>query len=306
MSETAVTRCGTVALVGRPNAGKSTLLNRLLAEKVAIVSDKPQTTRHRMIGILTRPQGQILFLDTPGIHRPLHRLNRQMMHHAEEALRDADVICLLHDAASRFGSGDAQLVERLRGLSVPRLAVLNKVDRVHKPALLPLIARFAESELFDEVVPVSALTGEGCDTLEGLLWPRLPEGEPIYGPEWITLHSQRFLVCERIREQLLAQVRDELPYTTAVVLERWQEEGPASEPVEIHAAILVERPGQRKIVVGQGGSRIKAIGMAARREIGELLERRVRLFLHVRVEEGWREDERLLADLDRDVLGTEP
>ncbi len=299
------TRYGTVALVGRPNAGKSTLLNRLLAEKVAIVSDKPQTTRHRMIGILTRPQGQIVFLDTPGIHRPLHRLNRQMMLHAEEALHDADVICVLHDASSRFGSGDAQLLDRVRALRIPRLAVLNKIDRVHKPALLPLIARFAESDCFDEVVPLSALTGEGCDTLESLLWQRLPPGAPLYGPEWITLHSQRFLAAERIREQLLTQVRDELPYTTAVALEHWQDDGEPPAPVEIHASILVERPGQRKIVVGQAGTRIKAIGTAARQELTDLLDRPVRLFLFVRVEEGWREDERLLADLDRDVLSTE-
>lgn len=295
---------GTVALVGRPNAGKSTLLNRLLAEKVAIVSDKPQTTRHRMIGILTRPQGQIVFLDTPGIHRPLHRLNRQMMHYAEEALRDADVICVLHDASSRFGSGDAQLLDRMRRLSTPRLAVLNKIDSVRKPSLLPLIARFAEADCFDEVVPVSALTGEGCDTLEALLWQRLPAGDPLYGPEWITVHSLRFLAAERIREQLLTQVRDELPYTTAVLLERWQEEGPAPSPVEIHASILVERPGQRKIVVGQGGSRIQSIGTAARQELTDLLDRPVHLFLFVRVEEGWREDERLLADLDRDILSS--
>lgn len=305
MSSVSPSRFGIVAFVGRPNSGKSTLLNRLLAEKIAIVSDKPQTTRQRILGILTSEKGQILFLDTPGTHRPLHRLNRRMMQHVTEALRDADVVCLLHDATTRFGGGDAYLLELLRSMSVPRLALLNKIDRVAKPELLPQMARFGEAGYFDEILPISALTGEGCAALEAALWSRLPEGEPRYERDWITLHSQRFLVLERIREQVLAHTRDELPYTTAVVLESWQEAAEPGGPLEIHAAVLVERASQRKILVGRGGQQIKSIGIAARESVRALLDRPVRLFLFVRVEADWRDNQRLLSEIDREFLSTE-
>lgn len=294
-------RFGVVALVGRPNAGKSTLMNRLLAEKVAIVSDKPQTTRQRMVGILTESRGQIVFYDTPGIHKPLHRLNRRMMQAASEALRDSDLVCLLHDASSQFGRGDEYLLDLLSRVDAPKLAVLNKIDRIKKSNLLPQMARLGDTGMFSEIVPISALSGEGCDELKELLWAHLPEGERRFGEDWITTHSQRFLASERIREKVLEQTRDELPYTTAVVLDAWQEEGPPPAPVEIHASVLVERASQRGILVGAGGGRIKAIGTAARKEIQDLLQRPVRLFLVVRVEEGWREDRQLLADLERDV-----
>lgn len=295
-------RFGVVALVGRPNAGKSTLMNRLLAQKVAIVSDKPQTTRQRMVGILTRPRGQIVFYDTPGTHKPLHRLNRQMMQAVEDALREADLVCLLHDASSAFGQGDRYLLELVGRLDVPRIAVLNKIDRIRKSALLPLMQKYGETGMFDDIVPISALTGDGCDDLEQVLWSHLPVGQPRFGEDWITIHSQRFLVAERIREKVLEQTRDELPYTTAVVLEQWSEEGPPPAPLEIHASVLVERPSQRRILIGAGGQRIKAIGMAARHELKELLERPVRLFLVVRVESGWRENRRLLEELQRDAV----
>lgn len=295
-------RFGVVALVGRPNAGKSTLMNRLLAEKVAIVSDKPQTTRQRMVGILTRPKGQIVFYDTPGTHKPLHRLNRKMMQAVEDAMRDADLVCMLHDASSRMGRGDEYLLDMVQGLTAPRIAVLNKIDRIQKSALLPLMQRLGETGAFEEIVPVSALTGMGCDVLETVLWNHLPPGEPRFGEEWITIHSQRFLASERIREKVLEQTREEIPYTTAVVLEHWNEKGPAPAPVEIHASVLVERNSQQGILIGAGGRRIKAIGSAAREELRELLQRPVRLFLVVRVESGWREDRRLLSELERDVV----
>jgi len=293
---------GVVALVGRPNSGKSTLMNRLLAEKVAIVSDKPQTTRQRMVGILTRPQGQIVFYDTPGMHKPLHRLNRKMMQAVEEAMRDADLVCMLHDASSRMGHGDEYLLELVQRSKVPRIAILNKIDRIQKSALLPLMQRLGETGAFEEIVPISALSGEGCEALEAVLWEHLPPGEPRFGEEWVTVHSQRFLASERIREKVLEQTRDELPYTTAVVLEDWKEEAPAPAPVEIHASILVERSSQRGILIGAGGRRIKAIGSAARKELRGLLDRPVRLFLVVRVESNWREDRGLLSELERDVV----
>jgi GTP-binding protein Era len=295
-----VSRAGTVALVGRPNAGKSTLMNLLLAEKVAIVSDKPQTTRHRLVGILSGERGQMVFHDTPGIHRPLHRLNRQMVRHALDALNDADVVCLLVDAAEPFGAGDAymlDLVEKARG---PRILALNKIDRVKKPALLPLIARYAKGGSFAEIVPVSALTGDGRDRLLEVLWNALPEGAPIYDPELLTIHPERFLVAERIREKVLEQTSEEVPFATAVVVERWEEEAPAGL-VRIYASILVERSGQKKILVGREGRMIRSIGTAARLDLEQYLGRRVFLDLLVRVETDWREDRAILSQLDREV-----
>ena len=295
-----MSRAGTVALVGRPNAGKSTLMNLLLAEKVAIVSDKPQTTRHRLVGILSGERGQMVFHDTPGIHRPLHRMNRQMVRHALDALNDADVVCLLVDAAEPFGAGDAymlDLVEKARG---PRILALNKIDRVKKPALLPLIARYAGGGSFAEIVPVSALTGDGRDRLLEVLWSALPEGAPIYDPELLTIHPERFLVAERIREKVLDQTSEEVPFATAVVVERWEEEAPEGL-VRIYASILVERPGQKKIMVGREGRMIRSIGTAARLDLEQYLGRRVFLDLLVRVETDWREDRAILSQLDREV-----
>jgi GTPase len=294
-------KAGTVALVGRPNAGKSTLMNRLLAEKVAIVSDKPQTTRHRLVGILTEPRGQMVFYDTPGIHKPLHRLNRQMLRHAMAALNDADVVCLLVDASERFGAGDAYMLELVEKVERPKVLALNKIDRVRKPDLLPLLGRYGESGLFTELVPISALTGDGCDRLLDVLWGLLPEGAPLYDPELLTIHPERFLAAERIREKVLERTRDELPFATAVQIDRWEEEEGKPGLVKIFASILVDRPGQKKILVGKAGSAIKDIGTAARLDLEEFLEKRVYLDLHVRLEPGWREDRGVLAALDRDV-----
>jgi GTP-binding protein Era len=293
-------RAGTVALVGRPNAGKSTLMNRLLGEKVAIVSDKPQTTRHRLVGILSGERGQMVFHDTPGVHRPLHRLNRQMVRHALDALNDADVRCLLVDVAEPFGAGDQYMLDLLAKAEGARFLVLNKIDRVKKADLLPRMERYGKTGLFREIVPVSAQSGDGCDLLLDLLWQALPEGPPLYDPELLTIHPERFLVAERIREKVLGATREELPFATAVVLERWEEEE-GSDLVKIYAAILVDRPGQKKILVGHQGQQIKAIGTAARLDLEEFLGKRIYLDLQVRLEPGWREDRGVLATLDRDV-----
>jgi GTP-binding protein Era len=298
-------KSGTIAFVGRPNAGKSTLMNRLLEEKVAIVSDKPQTTRHRMVGILSTERGQMVFYDTPGIHRPLHRLNRQMIRHAMDALQDADVVCLLVDAKEKFGKGDAYMLD-LVGKSAQkdgsqRVLILNKIDGIgDKSKLLPRIDQYAKSGLFADIVPVSALTGDGCDRLLDVLWDKLPEGPPLFDPELLTIHPERFLVAERIREKVLELTSDELPFSTAVVLDRWEEDEEKGL-TRIFASILVDRPGQKKIVVGRQGQMIKAVGTAARLDLEQFLERRVYLDLHVRVEPDWREDKALLATLDRDV-----
>jgi GTP-binding protein Era len=293
-------KSGTVALVGRPNAGKSTLLNRLLGEKVAIVSDKPQTTRHRIVGILSNEQGQMVFYDTPGIHKPLHRLNRQMVRYAVDAIQDADVVCLLVDVSQKFGAGDAYMLDLVAKAESPKVLLLNKVDRVKKPELLPVIQRYAANNLFQEIVPISAAKGDNCDRLLEVLWNLLPEGAPMFDPELLTIHPERFLVAERIREKVLELTTEELPFSTAVVIERWEEEA-EKDLLVIYASILVDRPGQKKIVVGRQGQMIKAIGTAARHDLEEYLGRRIYLDLNVRLEPGWREDRAVLASLDRDV-----
>lgn len=296
---TAVLRAGVVALVGRPNAGKSTLMNRLVGEKLSIVSDKPQTTRHRLVGILSEERGQIVFHDTPGVHRPLHRMNRQMVDHALEALEDADVRCLLVDASVPFGRGDAYLLDLVARSTGTRFLVLNKIDALaRKEDLLPRIDRYRRETDFAEIVPVSALTGEGCDLLLDLLWSHLPEGPPLYDPELLTVHAERFLAAERIREKVLEHTRDELPYTTAVRIDHWQETGGLTR---IHATVLVDKESQKAIVIGHRGRAIKAIGTAARRDLEGFLDTRVYLDLQVRAEPGWRESQRVLATLDRDL-----
>lgn len=296
-------KSGIVTLAGRPNAGKSTLMNRLLAEKVAIVSDKPQTTRHVLIGILSDERGQMVFHDTPGMHKPLHRLNRQMVRSAREALSEADVACLVVDVSQRFGAGEAFMLDLMSRIDVPRVLVLNKIDLVAKPSLLPRIEEYAARLDFDEIVPVSALHGDGTNRLLAVFWRLLPEGEPLYDPQLLTLHPERFLAAERIREKVLERTREELPFTSAVVVDRWEE--PAGRDLtRIHATILVERPGQKKIVVGKKGAAIRAIGTAARLDLEEFLGRRVYLELFVRVEPHWRERRRVLAALDNQLLAT--
>ena len=293
-------KSGTVAFVGRPNAGKSTLMNRLLEEKLAIVSDKPQTTRHRIVGILSGERGQMVFYDTPGIHKPLHRLNRQMVRYALDAMNDADVTCLLVDVSEKTGGGDAYLLDLVGKAEGPRVLALNKVDRIKKPEILPRIEHYAKTGLFEEIVPISAAKGDNCDRLLDVLWNLLPEGEPMFDPELLTTHPERFLVAERIREKVLELTTEELPYTTAVVIERWEEDEERNL-ILIYASILVERPGQKKIVVGRQGQMIKAIGTAARLDLEQYLERRVYLDMNVRLEPDWRENKAVLAALDRDV-----
>ena len=295
-----VSKAGTVALVGRPNAGKSTLMNRYLGEKLAIVSDKPQTTRHRLVGILSEERGQMVFHDTPGVHKPLHQMNRRMVQYAVEALNQADVVCLMVDSTQKFGGGDEYVFDLLTKAEGRKVAALNKVDRIDKTRLLPLIERYAETGLFEEIVPISALTGDNCDILSDLLWQALPEGQPIYDTELFTLHPERFLVAELIREKVLLETHAELPYTTTVLVDHW-EDSTEGNLARIHASILVERPGQKAILIGRGGATIKKLGTAARLEIESFLDRRVYLDLRVKLEPRWRENRRLLAGMDRDV-----
>lgn len=290
------TRYGIIALVGRPNAGKSTLMNALLAEKLAIVSDKPQTTRNRLVGILSEARGQLVFYDTPGVHKPQHQMNRNMLKAAQEALSDADVTCLIVDASEAFGTGDQYMIDWVKRAEGPRILVLNKIDKVAKPKLLPRIAEYAKTGLFDEIVPISALQEDGTKTVLDILWRLAPVGEPVYDPELLTVHPERFLVTERIREKILEQTGEELPYSTAVMLDRWEER--ADGLLEIGASILAEKEGQKKILVGAGGARIKAIGTAARLDLEAFLERKVFLELNVVHARQWRENRRILSQLE--------
>ena len=290
-------RSGFVALVGRPNAGKSTLLNRLVGVKLAIVSDKPQTTRHRILGAKTDAQGQVLYIDTPGIHRPLHKLNVRMVDAALDSLRETEVVVLLVDASLATGAGDQFVLERLRQARVPVILALNKIDLVKKTDLLPLMAFYQDAMDFAAIVPISAATGENVDALEREIRSRLPESPPLYPDDYLTDQPERVLAAETVREKVLAHTRDELPYTTAVVVDQFEEPEHPKAPYRIYCTILVENESQKPIVVGKGGAMIKRIGTEARLDLEKALEGKVYLDLHVKVKADWRDNERFLDEL---------
>jgi GTPase len=289
-------RSGFVAIVGRPNAGKSTLLNRLVGAKVAIVSDKPQTTRTRILGVRNYPAGQAVFVDTPGIHKPVHRMNARMVKAAVDAMGEVDVTVLTVDARVPAGSGDRFVLRLISRSAVPTVLALNKVDVVAKETLLPLIDWYRRQHPFTDIVPISARTGDGVDRLEGVILDRLPEGEPLYPDDFLTDQAERTLVAEIVREKLLHHTRDELPYTTAVIVERF-EEPQGDRVMRLFCAILVESHSQKMIVVGKKGDMIKRIGTEARVDLEAFFGVRVYLDLYVKVREDWREDERLLDEL---------
>jgi len=289
-------KAGFVSLVGRPNAGKSTLLNHLVGAKVAIVSDKPQTTRTRIVGAKTTPAGQIVFVDTPGIHRPLHRMNVRMVDLAVESIADVDVITLVVDASVPGGAGDRFVLGLLEKRSGPVVLALNKIDLVAKPTLLPRIDWYRQQFEFATVVPVSALTGDGVDALESALLAELPEGEPLYPDDFLTDQPERVLAAELVRERLLHHTRDELPFSTAVIVDRFVEPDERGL-LRLYCSILVEHDSQKAIVIGRRGELIKRIGTEARHELEAFFATRVYLDLHVKVKPNWRDDERLLHDL---------
>jgi GTPase len=287
-------RAGSVAVVGLPNAGKSTLVNRLVGEKIAIVSDKPQTTRKRILGVARLADAEIALFDTPGIHRPEHRMNAAMVRDATDALATCDLVVWVVDASARTGPGEARLVDLFRKTQRPAFVALNKIDLVSRPSLLPRIADLSSRHTFEEIVPVSAKTGDGVDRLAQLLAQRLPEGEPAYPPDFLTATSETEWIGEVIREKLLERTRQELPFASAVVVEsvREQEE---KEMTVVTASIVVEKEGQKGIVVGKGGSMIREIGTAARQELEQQAQRRYFLDLRVKVKERWRDDEGFLS-----------
>ncbi len=286
-------RAGSISVVGRPNAGKSTLVNRLVGEKIAIVSDKPQTTRKRILGVYRRPDAEIALFDTPGIHRPEHRMNAAMVRDATDALATADLVLLVLDAADRRGKGDYFLLGLLERAQKPAILALNKVDLVAKPALLPMMADLAGRFPFREIVPISAATGDGVERLGELLAASLPEGEAAYPEDFLTATTESEWIGEVIREKLLERTRDELPFASAVVIDSIREDADKNLTV-VTASIVVEREGQKGIVVGKGGTMIRDIGTAAREEL-EREGRRFYLDLNVKVRADWREDERFVA-----------
>lgn len=286
---------GFVSFVGRPNAGKSSLLNRIVGVKLAIVSDKPQTTRTRILGVKNYPGAQAVFVDTPGIHRPLHRMNVRMVDAAVDTLNEVDVVGVVVDASESAGGGLRYLLDLVRDAKPTTILVLNKIDLLAKPKLLPMIDQFSRERDWSDIVPVSAKTGENIDRLEDVLVQRLPEGEALYPADYLTDQPERVLVAEMVREQLLRHIRDELPFSTAVLMDHFEETG--SGMLRIYCSILVERESQKPIVIGKGGELVKRIGTAAREEIERFFGVRVFLDLRVTVKEQWRDDDRLLDRL---------
>lgn len=289
-------RSGYVALVGRPNAGKSTLLNRLVGEKIAAVSNKPQTTRHKIQGVVSRQDGQIVFVDTPGVHKPGYLLNRRMMAAVHDAILSVDLLVLMRDASVSTGSGDRFVFNLVKDAAKPSVLVLNKIDKLReKHLLLPLIESYADEFDFAEIVPVSALKGEAIDTLLAAITRHLPVGEPIFAEDELTDQSMRTIAAEIVREKLLAATGEEIPYVTAVVTEKYDETEPGV--TRIFCAVYVERPSQKAIVIGKGGSKLKKIGTEARLELEKLLGTRVYLQLFVKVVENWRNQGKELDEM---------
>ena len=291
-------RCGQVALIGRPNAGKSTLLNHLLGQKVSIVSDKPQTTRHRILGILSRGECQIVLVDTPGIHRPIHLLNERMMNAVYDTLRGVDLIVQIVDASERFGKGEQFVIDLVRRTGKPTFLALNKVDLMNKSRLLPQIEFYSQQHDYQEIVPISAVSGDNVDVLLEKIEQNLPLAEFMFPVEPVTDQRERSFVGEIIREKVLRNTRQELPYSTAVLVEWMDEERRKEGFVSIAASIVVDKASQKKIVIGRAGQMIKTIGTEARREIERFLKvQKVFLDLNVKVVAGWRNRSQMLNQI---------
>jgi GTP-binding protein Era len=289
-------KTGYASLIGRPNAGKSTLLNRIIGEKVAIVSDKPQTTRNRILAVKNYDAGQVAFVDTPGIHRPLHRLNVRMVDAAVDTLREVDVIALVFDASTRPGHGDQYVSNLLKDLKTPAVLVLNKIDLMTKSRLLPLMEQVQRWHDFAAIVPVSAATGDGVERLEQVLLEQMPEGERGFPDDYLTDQPERALVAETVREKVLQHTRAELPFSTAVVVDEFDEEE-RERLLRLYCTIFVETESQKPIVIGRAGEMIKRIGTEARHDLETFFGTKVFLDLRVKVNPDWRDNDRVLDDI---------
>jgi GTPase len=289
-------KAGFVSLIGRPNAGKSTLLNRMVGVKLAIVSDKPQTTRNRILAVRSYPDGQVVFLDTPGIHRPLHRMNVRMVDAAIDTIREVDVLCLVVDVSERAGGGTRFVLDLVRAVTIPVVLILNKIDLLAKLQLLPVIDEWQRQREFADIVPVSALSGDNISELERVILRHVPEGAPLYPADFLTDQPERALVAEMVREQVLRHTRAELPFSTAVLVDRFEEPDKAGL-LRVYCTILVEQESQKPILIGRGGEMVKRIGTAARQEMERFFHARVFLDLRIKVKTDWRDDDRLLDRL---------
>ena len=297
-------KVGYVALIGRPNVGKSTLLNKMLGQKVAIISNKPQTTRTSILGIKTIQKGQIIFVDNPGIHKPLHKLNKRMMNFVYSALETSDLVNLIIDATLKFGHGDQFVIETLKNISTPIILLINKVDIIKKEKILLIIDQYKDLLDFKEIIPISAVRGTNVDVLEEKILDYLPEAEKIFSDDEISDQSQRFLLSEIIREKLLSHVEKELPFVTAVYIDQIEDDSINSSPDArpenkkqrkyIKAHIFVEKETHRRIIIGRQGRMIKTIGTQARQELEKILGTHVYLDLWVKVKENWRDSVNVL------------
>lgn len=301
MSSTPSFRSGFIALVGRPNVGKSTLLNRVVGEKIAIISDKPQTTRNRILGVKHLPDAQMVFFDTPGILRPKFKLNDRMVKIAMETIREVDLVFFLVEAEPRpkppfIGPGDKAILKMLEGIKTPILLVMNKIDLVKKEALLPLIDAFAQALAFSEVVPISALKGENVDHLVSVSREHLPEGEPMFPEDTLTDQPIRFIASELVREKILQKTHEEIPHSVAVSVENFKEDS-VKNLVSIQATIFVERDSQKGILIGRKGQMLKEVGTEARQDLEALLGVKVFLDLWVKVKKDWRGNEGFLTEM---------
>ncbi|MEE2822603.1 MAG: GTPase Era [Acidobacteriota bacterium] len=293
-----MTKCGLVALIGRPNVGKSTILNRLIGEKIAIVSNKPQTTRHRILGVQTRDDSQAIFVDTPGIHRPGYRLNERMMEEVYECIEGVDLIVQVVDSSENYGKGEEYVLNLIQKTQKPTILVLNKVDLITRSKVLPVIEFYSQQFIFREMIPLSAVKGDNFKVLEQKISENLPQGKWQYPSDYLTNQTERSIVSEIIREKVLRHTGKELPYATAIQVEVFDEERRKEGFIRILATIIVDKNSQKKIVIGRAGHMVKTIGIEARLDIqGFLQVKKVYLDLNVKAIAGWRNHEQLLNDL---------
>lgn len=289
-------KSGFISIIGRPNVGKSTFLNHVIGQKIAIMSDKPQTTRNKIQGVLTRENSQMIFIDTPGIHKPKHKLGEFMMKVSKNTLREVDLIMFMVNAEEKIGKGDEFILEMLQDTNTPVFLVINKIDKVHPDELLNIIDAYKDRMNFAEIVPISALQGNNVDNLLLTIEKYLPEGPQYYPADQVTDHPERFIISELIREKVLHLTREEIPHSVAVVIEKIRRDEENENLIHVHATIMVERDSQKGIIIGKRGSLLKEIGTQARKDIEMVLGSKVYLELWVKVQKDWRNKATYLRD----------